>query len=108
MGTLYNTPEEYGLEVVGEFDWCEPDYSFDLLVVWKESRGKYWIGEDSGCSCPSPFEDFYDINMLDGPYNKKGLKDRLDWLVKEAGSSGYRRSQAELKRDVSDILSRLS
>lgn len=108
MGTLYNTPEEYGLEVVGEFDWCEPDYSFDMLVVWKESRGKYWIGEDSNCSCPSPFEDFYDINTLDGPYNKKGLSDRLAWLVKDRCGSGYNRSEADLRRDVSDILSKLS
>lgn len=108
MGTLYNQPEEYGLEVVGEFDWCEPDYSFDLLVVWKESRGKYWIGEDSGCSCPSPFEDYYDINQLDGPYNKKGLSDRLAWLVKERSTHGYNRSEADLRRDASDILSRLS
>jgi hypothetical protein len=105
MGTIYSTPEDYGLETVGEFDWAEPDYSFDICVVWKESRGKYWIGNDSSCSCPSPFEDYYDMNMLDGPYNKEGLRKRLDWLI---GERSYSYPKAVLKKSASDILSRLS
>jgi hypothetical protein len=81
-----------------------------MCVVWKEARGSYWIGEDSGCSCPSPFEDVHDKNELDGPYNKKGLKSRLEWIVKERTSGDYHWGypQAQLMRDVSDILSRIS
>ncbi|MBB5167122.1 hypothetical protein [Mycobacterium sp. AZCC_0083] len=47
------------LEFVFEFEKSEPCYSFDTLVVLYDTKRKaYRIGEDSGCSCPSPFEDF--------------------------------------------------
>lgn len=107
MGNIYYSPQDYGLEIVGEFDWSEPDYSFDMLVVWKEKRGKYWVGNDSGCSCPSPFEEVYDMNSLDGPYTKDGLRKRLDWLIEErqGGYSTY--PKAVLKKSASEILSRI-
>lgn len=110
MSNIYYNPEAFGLEVVGDFEWSEPDWSFDMLVVWKESRGKYWIGEDSGCSCPSPFENITDINELDGPFNKDSLRKRIDFLIEERTSKGYSYgySKAELKKFASDILSRLS
>jgi hypothetical protein len=110
----YYNPENFGLEIVGNFDWCEPDYSFDMLVVWKEKRGQYWIGQDSGCSCPSPFEEITDINQLDGPYNKDGLRKRIDWLIDERTKGAeetlywYVYPKAQLKKYASDILSRLS
>ena len=109
MNVYYN-PQDFGLEIVGSFDFAEEDYSFDMCVVWKETRGKYWIGTDSGCSCPSPFEDVRDMNDLDGPYNKAGLKTRLEWIVKDrtAGDYHYGFPQSELLRDVSNILQRLS
>ena len=112
MSNIYYSPEDFGLQIVGDFEFSEPNYSFDMCVVWKEARGKYWVGEDSGCSCPSPFEGVGDINELDGPYNKAGLKTRLEWIVKERvneDDSGYSwyRSRAELMKDVDNILSRL-
>lgn len=110
---IYYNPQDYGLEIVGDFEFAEADYSFDMCVIWKEARGKYWVGEDSGCSCPSPFEDIRDKNELDGPYNKAGLRTRLEWIVKERTereNSGYHYgfSRAQLMKDVSDILRRIS
>lgn len=107
MGNIYYNPEDHGLEIVGEFDWSEPDYSFDMLVVWKEKRGQYWIGEDSGCSCPSPFEDVFDKNSLDGPYTKDGLRKRINFRIEERGDDRYGYTKAQLKKFASDILSRI-
>lgn len=106
---IYYNPQDFGLEIVGEFDWTEPDYSFDMLVVWKAKRGEYWIGEDSGCSCPSPFEEVTDINELDGPYTKEGLRKRINYRIEERVNEGYYygHSKAELKKFASDILSRI-
>lgn len=106
---MYYNPEDYGLEVVGQFEWTEPNWSFDTLVVWKEKRGRYWIGEDSGCSCPTPFENITDINQLDGPYTKDGLRKRLNFRIEEqtAGEYHYGYPKAKLKRFASDILSRI-
>lgn len=108
-GNIYYNPEQYGVEVVGEFEWSEPSWSFDTLVVWRQARGKYWIGQDSGCSCPTPFENITDINELDGPYNKDGLRKRLDFLIEEHTDSRYSYGypKSELKKYASEILSRI-
>lgn len=105
---VYYYPEDYGLQLVGEFEWTEPCYSFDMLVVWKERDGRYWIGEDSGCSCPSPFDFITDVNELDGPYTKEGLRKRIDSRIEDrAGEDSYSYSKAELKKSASDIMSRI-
>lgn len=58
MANIYYDPEQFGLETVGEISWGIPCYDFDLTVVWKrKSDGVFVYAEDSGCSCPSPFED---------------------------------------------------
>lgn len=55
---LYYSPEDYDLTLVGSIDWNDEPYSFDLTVVWKDKDGNLYWASDSGCSCPSPFEDF--------------------------------------------------
>lgn len=55
-----------GLTQVAEIDLSEPDYSFDLLGIWKDANGGYYLGTDSGCSCPSPWEN-HTRDDLTGP-----------------------------------------
>lgn len=54
---IYYDPEKSGLTTIGEIDWSSGCYEFSLTVVWKRADGAFVYGEDSGCSCPSPFED---------------------------------------------------
>ncbi|MGW9196092.1 DUF7574 domain-containing protein [Micromonospora chersina] len=59
MSDLYGSPEKFGLETIGEVDFSSGSYEFDLTVVWRRQfDGAFVYGEDAGCSCPSPFEDF--------------------------------------------------
>lgn len=58
----YSNPEKCGLEIVCQIDLEEPDYSFDMQVVWKGKNGKLYTAQDRGCSCPSPFEDYHKIS----------------------------------------------
>lgn len=54
---LYCAPEDHGLRTVGEIDFSDDFYGFDLLVVLERpATGELLYAEDSGCSCPSPFE----------------------------------------------------
>lgn len=61
---VYYSPEKFGLEIIGSL--CDPDacWSFDDLIVWKHEDGRLFYATDSGCSCPSPFEDFKGIDDL--------------------------------------------
>jgi hypothetical protein len=46
------------LDLVADIDLAEPDYSFDLLRIYlRRADGMLLWATDSGCSCPSPFED---------------------------------------------------
>lgn len=51
-------PIDRHLTYIGEVDLSEPDYSFDLLRFYvRKHDGMVLYATDSGCSCPSPFED---------------------------------------------------
>ena len=56
----YYNPEKLGLRILESVDEGG-DWEFDLFVIWEDTDPKrefgmaYW-GEDSGCSCPTPFE----------------------------------------------------
>lgn len=63
----YYAPGDHGLVRIGEdLDLSEPFYSFDLLAVWKDDAG-FYLGTDSGCSCPSPFENYEGKGDMTGP-----------------------------------------
>lgn len=64
-------------EFITEMDLQEPDYSFDLLGLWRDAEG-FYLGTDSGCSCPTPWES-HTAEDLTGPLT-------LDQVVEEATS----------------------
>ena len=66
---IYYHPEKYGLEEVGEVDWDDEPYQFNITAVWRDENGDYYLASDSGCSCPAPFEDFNSLSDLEGPFS---------------------------------------
>lgn len=64
MNNIYYSPEECGLKIFGEVQ-KEPDYDFDKFVIWERlSDHHLFYASDSGCSCPSPFEDYHSVDQL--------------------------------------------
>ena len=55
---MYYSPEDFGLTQIAEVDWREEPYEFCLTVLWRDGASKFYVGSDSGCSCPRPFEDY--------------------------------------------------
>jgi len=54
---IYYDPKAFGLSIFGEIEYSSGAYEFDTLVIWEDERGGLWWAHDSGCSCPTPFED---------------------------------------------------
>lgn len=60
--------KDNGWDKIAEEDFGG-SYEFDMLVVWRNREtGTVVYAEDSGCSCPSPFEshdpdDFKEFSM---------------------------------------------
>lgn len=101
---LYHHPEEYDLEVVAEHEFYEPDYSFDLCVVWRQKEtGQLWTATDSGCSCPVPFED----HAFPTDFTEvRSIADLLGVMKAFLGDTPYRHPQpsAEFIRQVEEAL----
>ncbi|GAA0970037.1 hypothetical protein GCM10009555_018260 [Acrocarpospora macrocephala] len=78
--SLYYSPENYGLTTIGEIDWSDGCYQFDYTVIWRNQDGQLLYGEDTGCSCPSPFEDtgLDDLTACTLPELQAHLEKRLD------------------------------
>ena len=55
---VYYNPEAGGLTLIGELDDENASYSYDTLIVLRDDvTGDLYAVADSGCSCPTPFED---------------------------------------------------
>lgn len=65
MSDVFYKPEEYGLTLIGDVQWGEQCYDFDMTAVWEDKTGQLYMASDSGCSCPSPFEDYISVDDLD-------------------------------------------
>lgn len=84
----FNYDDDFGLENLGEISLHEPDWSFDLLSVWVDpGTGVFYGATTSGCSCPSPYEEYESLADLE----KLGTNPHkaADW-VRNAGSQDDR------------------
>jgi len=83
---LYYQPEKFGITPVGEVDWDDESCSFNITVVWqsKEDPQVFYWAQDSGCSCPAPFEGFTSL-AGDGFYSVEtgSKKDVIAHLLEE-------------------------
>lgn len=53
----YYHPEKCGLAILWSVDTAD-SYEFDIFVVWEKlDDHTLWYDSDSGCSCPSPFDN---------------------------------------------------
>ena len=53
----YYNPEKLGLSLLS-FDEPNLCYEYNTLCFWKTEDGRIYTASDSGCSCPTPFEQY--------------------------------------------------
>jgi hypothetical protein len=61
--SIYYSPESRGLIT---FDALQEDLSYEFNIIWiarHVDSGELFWAHDSGCSCPTPFED-YEFNYV--------------------------------------------
>jgi len=70
----YYYPEKSDLTLVASVDFADC-YEFDIVAVWKVNEtGQMYYAFDSGCSCPTPFEDYRELDDLN-PLNENTLEE---------------------------------
>lgn len=62
---IYYNPDNCGFRIYAEYDGPHEDYAFNIHIILQDLiTGEYYYAEDSGCSCPVPFEDFHGFEDL--------------------------------------------
>jgi hypothetical protein len=85
MTNVYYSPEYFDLSIVGTAELEEGCYSFYTLCVWKGASG-FYLATDSGCSCPSPFENYNGVDDLTGPLSAAQAIEEATSLWTQAGA----------------------
>lgn len=53
----YYSPELCGLSIFDEINTAD-SYEYDMFVIWRKlDDNTLWWDSDSGCSCPTPFDN---------------------------------------------------
>ena len=85
---VYYNPGASGLELVHTYDQDNLSYEYNTFVILRDVKnGNLFWARDSGCSCPTPFEDYY--------YNENGhnlnpiTKETVDELERELKDFGH-------------------
>lgn len=100
----YYHPEVHGLETVGTVQWGIPCYDFDITAVWKNAEGEYFLADDSGCSCPTPFEYVIasDLKPMTAHQVVADLQERLEREQKD----DYK-TLGDARMEVTDLIARI-
>lgn len=110
----YDRPGNFGLEFIGEIEWDEESYQFNLTAVWRDAENSnvlFWVS-DAGCSCPSPFEglksrdDLYTGSRMElQEYLEAQAQAKEPESERQSWQYGLSREQAEAR--VYDMMARV-
>lgn len=99
-GSQTNAIAEH-LQFINDVELSEPDYSFhELRVYVRKSDGAILWATDSGCSCPSPFEDTRVADLKESTV-ATFVDTAMRWIDENEYS---RNATAEIRRDLSATL----
>jgi len=84
----YNPPKGWDMVQFDQEDLC---YEYDTLVFWKTPNGVFYA-EDSGCSCPTPFEDYAakTPEEIEAKLQRVGSKLQVDSIFQSWNATGYK------------------
>lgn len=60
---VYYNPEQAGLTIFDQVDTAG-SYEFDIFLILEDEKRMLYYCSDSGCSCPTPFEDVTEIHEI--------------------------------------------
>lgn len=103
MVSIYSNDEnDLGLKFVDTIDFSDGYYQFDYTGVWKNDAGQLFLADDSGCSCPSPFEDFTKLEQ----FTPVTVAELQEYLTERDKTTYEAPGSREL--EIADLITKLS
>jgi hypothetical protein len=100
---LYNQPEHFSVKLLGDIEWDYEMYRFNMTAVWVDALGQFYVGDDSGCSCPFPFENFTSAEDLGMPMTRHEVADMLVNMVDRMRSRAYMSDEDKSNVEMSAV-----
>ena len=86
-------PDDY--ETIASIEWRYEAWEYDLTEVYRRKDGALFYADDSGCSCPTPFEFTTEADLTP-------IRSLADWNRYARGSLGDSESPDLTRRDVQE------
>lgn len=103
-----SVPENLKVRTIGQINDPDADYSFDYFWVFEHiASGRLFYGRDSGCSCPSPFENDHFNGPNDTSFTEITLTNCVD-VIKDLYNHYPGSSQDEKREIESEVRTLLS
>lgn len=99
MSDIYYNPEKFGLTILKSHD-IAGSYEFNMVVVFRTDDGRFLVGQDSGCSCPTPFESLGVRDLTE----VESLADVADFARSRWGDDYYSWEGRSVEDDVTALL----
>ncbi len=75
----YYDPEKCGLKLLFTLEDPSQCYDFSTVILVQDiESSKVYVCHDSGCSCPSPFENIHSLNDMTEVRSLKAVRDFVD------------------------------
>lgn len=97
---VVDAAEDYGFSNVGTLELDNEAYQYYMVAVLKNEQGYYLI-TDSGCSCPSPFENAT-VEGLTGPLTAEQAREEVNSLAEAQKEDKW--STGPYQSDVDELL----
>jgi len=97
-------PKSCGLEIIDQLDEDDLSYEYNTIIAWRDTEtGRVYVAQDSGCSCPTPFETFEKLSDLTLIAHASDAQD----FVRTVNTENYDGSPTFPLRDVFRFISKI-
>ena len=86
-------PDDY--ETIAFVEWSYESWEYDMTEVYRRKDGALFYAEDSGCSCPIPFEFTTEADLTP-------IRSLAEWNRYARGGLGDSASPDLTRRDVQE------
>jgi len=109
----YSYDQFVGFTKLDEIEWDNESYEFNLTGIWvRNSDGTLWTADDSGCSCPTPWENttrlerLFSIEPLVERYKRQTSTDETGYRYGSINLSEWDSFKSTVEQAFADLAKR--
>lgn len=104
---VFYNPAECGLTSLSSIDEHGLSYEFNTMALWQDIKtDRVFYAQSAGCSCPTPFEEYFFESADDNDLNEVTLWNFDAFIVNVSGFPATMDERQSFITDAKDALKR--